>query len=129
MPKSKKSKSKRKVLKLNIIFTDDLVETQNAYGLYYRMQPKSNTVNLYIDNRQPQLHTINTLFHEFSHFIMDLMTNFMNYKRFFTLRVPKDRMIHAHPELSDTDVDANEEVLCNKIAKSCEKRVYNYLTK
>lgn len=122
------AKSNKKQLTIKLNFVDDLVEKDNAYGLYYRLSPKSNTVNVYIDSKQNQLSAINTLYHEFTHFIVDLMTNSRNFKKFMLYR-PKEssNVVHVHTDKTPEEEDDNEEILCHKLAKSCEKKIKKYL--
>lgn len=122
------SKSNKKQLTIKLNFVDDLVEKDSAYGLYYRLSPKSNTVHIYIDSKQNQLSAINTLYHEFTHFIIDLMTNSRNFKKFMQYR-PKEssNVVQIHGEVTPEQEDENEEKFCYKLAKSCEKKVKKYL--
>lgn len=122
------AKSNKKQLTIKLNFVDDLVEKDKAYGLYYRISPKSNTVNIYVDNKQDQLSAINTLYHEFTHFIIDLMTNSRNFKKFMQYR-PKEvsNVVQIHSDVTPEQEDENEEKLCYKLAKSCEKKVKKYL--
>lgn len=122
------AKSNKKQLTIKLHFVDDLVEKDKAYGLYYRISPKSNTVNIYVDNKQDQLSAINTLYHEFTHFIIDLMTNSRNFKKFMQYR-PKEasNVVQIHGDVPPEQEDENEEKLCYKLAKSCEKKVKKYL--
>lgn len=121
------AKSKKKTLTIKLNFVDDLLEKGDAYGLYYRLSPKSNTVNIYIDKNQDQLCAINTLYHEFTHLIMDLMTNRRHFMRFFNYKPSNTEIIQTHTDITLEQEDINEEVLCSKIAKSCEKKVKKYL--
>lgn len=122
------TKSNKKQLTIKLNFVDDLVEKKDAYGLYYRLAPKSNTVNIYIDNKQGQLSAINTLYHEFTHFIIDLMINSENYKKFMKYK-PQEitNAVKIHSNITPEEEDENEEKLCHKLAKSCENKVKKYI--
>lgn len=117
-------KSKEKVLNLRIHFVSDLIEKQNAYGLYYRLRKRKNVTDLYIDkNHVDQLDLINTLFHEFTHFIVDIVLNEDNYNRFVqnTNDCKKFDVSLGKEESEDKkdSQDLREEKLCNQIAGRC----------
>lgn len=117
-------KSREKVLNLRIHFVPDLVEKQNAYGLYYRLRKRKNVTDLYIDkNHIDQLDLINTFFHEFTHFIVDIVLNEDNYNRFVqnTNDCKKIDVSLGKEESEDKKdgQDLQEEKLCNQIAGRC----------
>lgn len=117
-------KSREKVLNLRIHFVPDLVEKQNAYGLYYRLRKRKNVTDLYIDkNHVDQLDLINTFFHEFTHFIVDIVLNEDNYNRFVqnTNDCKKIDVSLGKEESEDKKdgQDLQEEKLCNQIAGRC----------
>ena len=117
-------KSREKVLNLRIHFVPDLVEKQNAYGLYYRLRKRKNVTDLYIDkNHVDQLDLINTFFHEFTHFIVDIVLNEGNYNRFVqnTDDCKKIDVSLGKEESEDKKdgQDLQEEKLCNQIAGRC----------
>lgn len=117
-------KSREKVLNLRIHFVPDLVEKQNAYGLYYRLRKRKNVTDLYIDkNHVDQLDLINTFFHEFTHFIVDIVLNEDNYNRFVqnTNDCKKIDASLGKEESEDKKdcQDLQEEKLCNQIAGRC----------
>lgn len=117
-------KSREKVLNLRIHFVPDLVEKQNAYGLYYRLRKRKNVTDLYIDkNHVDQLDLINTFFHEFTHFIVDVVLNEDNYNRFVqnTNDCKKIDVSLGKEESEDKKdgQDLQEEKLCNQIAGRC----------
>lgn len=117
-------KSREKVLNLRIHFVPDLVEKQNAYGLYYRLRKRKNVTDLYIDkNHVDQLDLINTFFHEFTHFIVDIVLNEDNYNRFVqnTDDCKKIDVSLGKEESEDKKdgQDLQEEKLCNQIAGRC----------
>lgn len=117
-------KSREKVLNLRIHFVPDLVEKQNAYGLYYRLRKRKNVTDLYIDkNHVDQLDLINTFFHEFTHFIIDIVLNEDNYNRFVqnTDDCKKIDVSLGKEESEDKKdgQDLQEEKLCNQIAGRC----------
>lgn len=118
------SKSREKVLNLRIHFVPDLVEKQNAYGLYYRLCKRKNVTDLYIDkNHVDQLDLINTFFHEFTHFIVDIVLNEDNYNRFVQNTNDYKRInVSLGKEESEDKKDCQdlqEEKLCNQIAGRC----------
>ena len=116
-------KSKEKVLNLKIHFVSDLVDKQNAYGLYYRLRKRKNVTDLYIDiNHINQLDLINTFYHEFTHFIVDIVLNESNYSKFFhnTKNLKKiDVSLGIDQKEDKNDQDIQEEKLCTKIANKC----------
>ena len=116
-------KSKEKVLNLKIHFVSDLVDKQNAYGLYYRLRKRKNVTDLYIDiNHINQLDLINTFYHEFTHFIVDIVLNESNYSKFFhnTKNSKKiDVSLGIDQKEDKNDQDIQEEKLCTKIANKC----------
>lgn len=123
------TKSDKKQLTIKVNFVNDLVKDKAAFGLYYRMRPGKNTVNIYLDANQNQMEMINTLYHEFTHFVMDLMTNSSNYKRFIKYIPPKENVKQVHEDVLDFEEDLNEEKLCRSIANTGQKRIKKYLTK
>jgi hypothetical protein len=123
------AKTRKKTLTIKLNFVDDLLDKGDAYGLYYRLSPKSNTTNIYIDIHQDQLCAINTLYHELTHMVMDVMTNKRHYMKFFDLKPSKVQIIQAHKDISAEQEDFDEEILCDKIARSCEKKIKKYLEK
>lgn len=124
-------KSKEKVLNLKIHFVSDLVDKQNAYGLYYRLRKRKNETDLYIDkNHIDQLDLINTLYHEFTHFIVDIVLNEDNYNKFIrqTNDCKKiDVSLGKESEDKKDDEDIQEEKLCTQIANKCTALVKKQL--
>lgn len=117
-------KPKEKILNLKIHFVPDLVEKQNAYGLYYRLRKKKNTTDIYIDiNHIDQLEVINTFYHEFTHFIVDLILQESNYTKFFHNTDKQNKVNVSIGNTEDTNKqdnnDINEEKLCTQIANKC----------
>ena len=117
------NKSREKVLNLKIHFVPDLVEKQNAYGLYYRLRKRKNVTDLYIDiNHINQLDLINTFYHEFTHFIVDMVLNEYNYNKFFhNIKDCKKIDVSLGKDTKDdkNDQDIQEEKLCTQIANKC----------
>lgn len=117
------SKSREKVLNLRIHFVPDLIEKQNAYGLYYRLRKRQNITDLYIDkNHTDQLDLINTLYHEFTHFIVDIVLNEDNYNKFFQSTKDCNKInisIGQASEDKEDEQDIQEEKLCTQIANKC----------
>lgn len=117
-------KSKEKVLNLKIHFVSDLVDKQNAYGLYYRLRKRKNVTDLYIDvNHVDQLDLINTFYHEFTHFILDMVLNESNYNKFFhntkgSKKIDVSLESENNSDKKDCE-DLEEEKLCTKIANKC----------
>ena len=118
------SKSKEKVLNLKIHFVSDLVSKQNAYGLYYRLRKRKNVTDIYIDiNHINQLDLVNTFFHEFTHFIIDMVLNEDNYSKFFQITKDSKKIDVSFGNKNDLnkqeDPDMQEEKLCTQIANKC----------
>jgi hypothetical protein len=117
-------KPKEKVLDIRIHFVPDLVEKQSAYGLYYRLRKSKNVTDIYIDtNHANQLDVINTFYHEFTHFIVDVVLQEDNYSKFFH-DVDQNKKVNVtlgEVESLDeqTSDDINEEKLCTQIANKC----------
>jgi len=120
-------KSKEKVLNLKIHFVSDLVDKQNAYGLYYRLRKRKNVTDLYIDiNHTDQLDLINTFYHEFTHFIVDIVLNEGNYSKFFKVTEDCKKVDITFEKGKDVEqlnnqdeADIQEEKLCTQIANKC----------
>lgn len=126
------SKSREKVLNLRIHFVPDLVEKQNAYGLYYRLRKRKNVTDLYIDkNHIDQLDLINTFYHEFTHFIVDIVLNEDNYNKFIqnTNDCKKVDVSLGKESVDNKDCqeDIQEEKLCTQVANKCTALVKKQL--
>lgn len=126
------SKSREKVLNLRIHFVPDLVEKQNAYGLYYRLRKRKNVTDLYIDkNHIDQLDLINTFYHEFTHFIVDIVLNEDNYNKFIqnTNDCKKVDVSLGKESVDNKDYqeDIQEEKLCTQVANKCTALVKKQL--
>lgn len=126
------SKSREKVLNLRIHFVPDLVEKQNAYGLYYRLRKRKNVTDLYIDkNHIDQLDLINTFYHEFTHFIVDIVLNEDNYNKFIQntndCKKVDVSLGKKSEDTKDCQEDIQEEKLCTQVANKCTALVKKQL--
>lgn len=123
-------KSKEKVLNLKIHFVSDLVKDHNAYGLYYRLRKRKNVTDLYIDiNHIDQFDLINTFYHEFTHFIVDIVLNEDNYNKYFPNNKDAEKIDVELKSNNDAESnqDMQEEKLCTQVANKCTALVKKQL--
>lgn len=120
-------RKKVKVLHVIIKF-DPTLQKSGALGKYFFISKKNNTAVIVIDPESETLELIDTFYHEFTHFIKDLLLNKDNFKKYFQITyekavcAPTVKTVEFKPTTLET-----EEELCEDMGAAGKKRFRKFL--
>jgi len=122
---------KNKKLHLLIEFDKLLKRRNNALGMYHFICNASNKALIKIHPYESQGELINTLFHEFAHFVKELVYNERFFTKYFypiTVQGKKHyKKVYRDTKYANKKADKLEEILCQDIGSFCAKRMQEHI--